>query len=39
MKENPLLKDEIKEVFFSLKMNQNAEFDEINFNVVRKVLW
>ena len=39
MNENPLLIDEIKEVFFSWKMNKKARFDEISFNVVRKVLW
>ena len=36
MNENPLSRNEIKEALLTLKMNNDAGFHEINFNLVKK---
>ena len=39
MELNPLSINELKDAFFSLKINKSPGYDEISFNVVIKFFW
>ena len=36
MESNPLTINELKDAFFSLKINKTPGYDEISFNIVKK---
>ena len=39
LSEHPLSINELKDAFFALKINKNADYDNISFNIVKKMFW
>ena len=39
MGSKPLLIDELKGAFFSLKINKSADVDDVSFIIIKKCLW
>ena len=39
MQSKLLLLNELNDTFFSLKINENSDVDDVSFNIIKKMLW
>ena len=39
MESKPLSINELKDAFFSLKINKSSDADDVSFNIIKKMLW